>query len=94
MPTPANLAALSGLARVLHEFGCRAHPSRFDFGNLMGALDQGDVVERAVWLLSSLNGGELILEANFRPDCVMHDSRWPGYPHDWVDLWKGPCGRG
>ena len=26
LPTPANLAALSGLARVLHEFGCRARP--------------------------------------------------------------------
>jgi hypothetical protein len=89
LPTPANLAALSGLARVLHEFGCREKPSVFDFRNLMSVLDQRNVIERAVWLVASLNGGVLKLDANFREDSAMHDGQWPGYPPRWISLWKG-----
>ena len=51
------------------------------------------MVERAVWLLCKLNDGQLLLEANFRRECAMHESRWPGYPRGWVDLWKGPLWR-
>ena len=93
LPTPSNLAALSSLARVLQEFGCRADPCEFYFDNLMDVLDQSEIIERAVWLICKLNGGRLSLEANFREGSAMHDDRWPGYPQGWVDLWKGPLWR-
>ena len=59
LPTPAQIQAQSGLARVMWELGCRGPPLCDEEGNggfkireQLGALEQEDVIDRPMWALA------------------------------------------
>ena len=87
--TPAWAAAHHGVARVLWELGCREQPFAFDLRPWMGSLDQADIIERNVWAIGRMHGGRLNLREHVRISSPLHASRWPGYPGDWLPLWRG-----
>ena len=96
LDTPAHVQSMGGLARVLWIFGCRAAPLRdehgvggFQFGEQADALDQNDVIERAVWAICRLGRGQMCLVHHLPPSSPLHPDRWPGYPEGWQPLWYG-----